>query len=216
MKKILYWVNPTTKELRYSKEIDTASLGNNTPNTTEKEPLKVKEGFAICFISNSWEYVEDNRDKYIHNIETKEDSICNYLGEIKTGFTLGKYEKSISELLSEAKIIQIIQINTTCGKEITSGFTSSSLEDNLLYESEVEDQTNLAGMKDRGTSLPLKCSSNGVDAFEWKVHTTAQLKEVFDDGVDFKLALLVKAAQLKDLVSKASTIEELDLISWED
>jgi len=120
MKKILHWFNPTTKELRYSKEIDTEMFGNNPPNTTANEPLESKESFTICFINNSWEYTEDNRTKNIHNIETKEDSICDYLGALKSGFALGKYvltatekkEESNNKILDTAKANYIKKVNS--------------------------------------------------------------------------------------------------------
>ena len=103
MKKTLHYLDRITKEHLITREVDTAFYGTNIPNTTEGELLPFKNGFARCFYSNKCEYVEDNRTKDIHNTETKENSICDYLGALKSGFALGEYIKTVQELESEQK-----------------------------------------------------------------------------------------------------------------
>ena len=131
-------------------------------------------------------------------------------------------QPSISAIKNEMEKLELkrlkkehfLTINQKCKTEITSGFASSSLGAKHLYQSEKDDQDNLAGMKDRGIELPLKCSSNNGTSWTWKVHTVEQLKDVFNDGVDYKIALLIKAAQLKDLVNSSTNKDELNLIEW--
>jgi len=103
MKKILHYLDRITKEYQVTKEIDTAFYGTNIPHTTEGELLPFKNGFARCFYSNKCEYVEDNRNKDIHKMETKEDFICHYLGSLKAGFALGKYVMTAAEKKAESK-----------------------------------------------------------------------------------------------------------------
>jgi len=57
-------------------------------NATTIKPLETKKGFTICFNDDKWEYVEDNRNKTVYSIEDKTESLVDYLGAIKDGFTL--------------------------------------------------------------------------------------------------------------------------------
>ncbi len=59
-------------------------------NATIKEPLPLKDGFAICFNEEkqSWEYIEDNRNKTVYQISTKQELKVDYLGAIKAEHTL--------------------------------------------------------------------------------------------------------------------------------
>lgn len=210
MKKILSWFSPTTKELRYSKEIDTNLLGNNIPNTTEKDPLEPKENFAILFISNSWEYVEDNRGKDIHNIETKEDSICDYIGAIKEGFVLGKYIKTTSEVLKESKDLKLnslrVNYDTDSLKELPyksntykGGDSSASAIAGAVSLAQSLGETNckIVDIKDVSHELTFG-SANTLSALIAK-----QWRDTF-----------FKYKALKVDVSKATTIEQINQIKW--
>lgn len=118
------------------------------------------------------------------------------------------------EDLELCKEYQKEELNKACEKAITSGFPSFALGTIHIYESEKEDQLNLTGLKDRGTTKPLKCSSDNKKTWEWKEHTPEQIKEVFDDGVDFKLNQLVKVSQLKNKVETATTIVKVLENKW--
>lgn len=102
MKKIHY-IHPITKEYLKTHSIETKFIGKNIPNFVEVVPPVVKNGFTRCFINDNWAYVEDNRTKKIHNINSKQIFVCDYLGVIKDGFALGEYKKSNSEIELEAK-----------------------------------------------------------------------------------------------------------------
>lgn len=47
-----------------------------------------KEGYCPCEKGGKWIHIEDNRGKNAYNIETKETVKIDYLGPIKSGFTL--------------------------------------------------------------------------------------------------------------------------------
>ncbi|MCX8583462.1 MULTISPECIES: tail fiber assembly protein [unclassified Gilliamella] len=47
-----------------------------------------KEGYCPCEQEGKWILIEDNREKNAYNIETKETVKIDYLGPIKSGFTL--------------------------------------------------------------------------------------------------------------------------------
>jgi hypothetical protein len=70
---------------------------------------------------------------------------------------------------------KIMEINQACTKAITSGFKSSSLGAEHIYQSEEKDQLNLMGAKVRGTDAPVKCSADGGKTWEYKIHTPEQL-----------------------------------------
>ena len=89
---IVYKYDTQTKEFIQELEINEA-YGTNLPFTTTVKPLAKKDGFAICFNGTKWEYIEDNRDKTVHNKETKQESKVDYLGEIKDDVTTSKPEQ---------------------------------------------------------------------------------------------------------------------------
>lgn len=161
-------------------------------------------------------------------VKQKEDNnqIVDYYNyEILEKFGLKKEDISLPKLntklidiaskLKDSKDKKANEINKACEASILAGFKSASLGAEHSYESSKEDQLNLSGMKDRGTTLPLKCSSDNGTSWNWLPHTQEQLKTVFDDGVDFKLSQLQKSAMLKDQIKQATTLEALEAITWE-
>ena len=83
----VYKYDTQTKEFIQELEINEA-YGTNLPFTTTTKPLAKKEGFAIYFNDNKWEYVEDSRDKTVYVKDTKEELKVDYLGKIKDEHTL--------------------------------------------------------------------------------------------------------------------------------
>jgi len=65
-------------------------------STTIKPPLKEK-GFIFIYNENikKWEKFKDFRGQYIHDINTKDSFICDYIGELKQNHILGKEESKI-------------------------------------------------------------------------------------------------------------------------
>lgn len=213
MKKTLHYINPITKEYLETKEIDTAYYGLNIPNTTESDLLPHKNGFARVFKTKICEYVEDNRTKDIHNIQTKQNSICDYLGPLKTNFKLGKYIKTQDELLADAKVLKTEKINQACEKSIISGFTSTALGTVHTYQSDRDDQINLMGLVTSEKDDLLKCKKESALA-EWKPHTIAQLKKVFTAGATHKKTQLIKASTLKSQINNMLTVKEINEVIW--
>jgi len=127
--------------------------------------------------------------------------------------------------LANKKNEKLNEINTSCALEITSGFMSNAVDNEvfLKYESEQIDQLNLIGLVSSNKDALLKSgllaqkeNENDEDVYIWdfRPHTALQLKKVFDDGVIYKEALLLKAYKLKAQVSEATTIEAVNAISW--
>ena len=83
----VYKYNIQTKEFLQELEINEA-YGTNLPFTTVVKPIAKKDGFAICFNDNEWEYIEDNRNKTVYVKDTNQELKVDYLGKIKDEHTL--------------------------------------------------------------------------------------------------------------------------------
>lgn len=126
--------------------------------------------------------------------------------------------------LEEMKKSKLTTINIACEKAIISGFKSSSLQAEYLYQSDRDDQLNLMGLVANGIDNFLKCGlvtivlENSIEkeviTWDYKLHTIAQLKQVLADAAKYKLDLLTKANTLKIQVQNATTVNELDEINW--
>lgn len=119
--------------------------------------------------------------------------------------------------LTELKEQKINMVNTNCKKEIVSGFTSSALGTEHVYQSEEVDQLNLIGAVMANVDDYFKCGvkdANGDVTWTYELHTVAQLQQVLQDGKSIKLALLQKAGTLKEQVRAATTKADVDAIVW--
>lgn len=108
-------------------------------------------------------------------------------------------------------------INRACEALITGGFGSDALGARHQYSSQLDDQLNLTGAILRGLDMPYACrNEQGVKDF--RLHTSAQLRQVGDDFTLYKLQLLQHANELKqqlDLALAASDAEAMTLVRWE-
>lgn len=109
-------------------------------------------------------------------------------------------------------------INFACAKAITGGFQSTALGAAHRYSSELDDQLNLTGAILRGLDMPYACRDrDGVKAF--RPHTAEQLRQVGDDFTVYKLQLLQKANDLKQLLEEAvanNDFAAVEAVSWSD
>lgn len=108
-------------------------------------------------------------------------------------------------------------INNSCETQIVSGFKSSALGVEHLYQSDRDDQINLMGLVTDDKDDFLKCGlkqEDGSVVWAYVTHTAQQLREVFSDGKEYKTSLLQKANQLKIDIVDAISDEELELIEW--
>ncbi|MBW0433856.1 hypothetical protein HGB47_09525 [Leptospira yasudae] len=109
-------------------------------------------------------------------------------------------------------------VDRICETKIISGFASSALGESHRYGSDRDDQLNLIGSVSIGDSVLYKCEDmNGVK--EYKMHSSAQIKQVLNDGAARKIQLLNTANELKSLLRTANTYEEINAIDmnsrWE-
>ncbi len=114
----------------------------------------------------------------------------------------------------ELKNIKIQEINQACKKAIISGFKSLAKEIEYKYESDEVDQLNLIGAVTTGVRQNIKCSSDNGVTWQWIDHLSSEVKDVFDDGVNHKNEMLIKASTLKNQVLTVPTVEEINKIVW--
>lgn len=131
------------------------------------------------------------------------------------------------KIIERAKIDKIKELSSDCQKDIIYGFTSYALGYLGFYDSEIEDQLNLAGSLSRTmpttefpdgttTDFAVKPIVDGVKQPKiYVTHTYAQLRQVVDDGVAFKLELLKKFNSKRDIIYTLTTLEAIENISWD-
>ena len=128
---------------------------------------------------------------------------------------LASQEAGNVQLTKENKVAEF---NLACEQEIIGNFTSDGLGTPHSYQSDRDDQNNLAGAAQSNKDRFFKCLNLDTDAnpsqdWEYKVHTQAQIQAVFEDGCDMKESNLAKCHTLKLQVA-AATEPELAEIVW--
>ena len=128
--------------------------------------------------------------------------------------------------LTNAQNIQVSQLSDSCRQEIIAGFMSSALGSQYFYASKLEDQVNLI------TSIT--CTAPGVlnaeavsqdypvrevvldvvKPKEWITHTYLQLLQVLRDFNTHREAALATFAQKKKCVLLATSIDQVELVTW--
>lgn len=106
-----------TNELRpFTHQLD-ANDDTMPPDNALRVAPEFKEGFHPCEDGGGWVLLEDHRNKTVYNIETKDPSQVDYLGKIKSGYTLlepfmfCKWEKNKWVLDEEQKNTYVTQQN---------------------------------------------------------------------------------------------------------
>lgn len=130
--------------------------------------------------------------------------------------------KSASEILKDSKNKKTDEINQACEKAMVSGFKSKSLGEWHFYYSTIAEQSTLNSLINLGVSNNFKAQKiNIVDEKEVKeeriqhLHTLGQLKEVLKDGAIHIATQVTKKDLLEEQIKAASTVEEIEAISWE-
>jgi len=86
---INYYFDNTHEMRPYTHKLE-ANDGTLAPDNALRISPEFKESFHPCEKDGGWYLVEDYRDKIVYNIKTKESVKVDYLGPIRTGFTLLK------------------------------------------------------------------------------------------------------------------------------
>ena len=122
-----------------------------------------------------------------------------------------------SAAVPAARLAKIAELKRACTTAIQSGFTSAALGTPHTYDSELPtDQTNIIGAMVAslsGATIPFTCTdSNGYK--EQRLHTSAQLQQVFQAGMQHIVINKSHYDSLKKTVEQATTLEEINGVTW--
>jgi hypothetical protein len=112
-------------------------------------------------------------------------------------------------------------ISSSCADAILSGFVSSALGEPHTYPAKPNDQANLTGSVVRSMypnigpdwRTPFWCA-DGAGAWEFRLHTAAQIQQVGDDAVAARLHCMGINEELQAQIIAAETPADLAEINW--
>lgn len=129
----------------------------------------------------------------------------------------------LPEFIQEAMIDKITELSQAAAENIISGFTSNALGYPRIYDSKLEDQTNLIGSvtatspsaeHPSGTSSYYATRDPNDQSKAYLPHTHEQLRQVLNDGATIKLYILQAFAVLRTQVEAQTTVSGINAISW--
>jgi len=142
---------------------------------------------------------------------------------VQQGVLVAPAAPTAAQQLATAKTAQLALLEASCATTITNGFTSSALGSPYAYPSGVTDQANLTACvgasqlpvnaSDANWTVPFMCAdANGV----WvrRPHTAAQIQQVGLEGMTHIVGLLEKKDGLEASVNGASTVAEVQAVTW--
>jgi hypothetical protein len=186
------------------------------------------ENKKIKYLTRSWES-ESSQDYVTLFVEVSfsvwDPSLvdnANAVAAIGTGdFKQKGIIEPVIKTFAERQDDKSKEISNACRMAIVSGFTSMALGEEYSYPSKTIDQQNLAASVLASYDpenppewlTPFWCmDESGQWAF--RPHTALQIREVGRDAKSNILGYQFHNEQLQALISSATTIEELDAISW--
>lgn len=197
------------------------------------EPPKYSENQIPSFQmdKSEWIIVEDHRGKQVWDKVTKEPSFVQTPGLIPDNLTLQEPPfdhlmewdgKGWSITLENMKKRKAEEISIACAQFIEAGFTSSALGDTYTYPAKITDQQNLAASAldsllnadDPTWTTPFWCQDSKGN-WDYKEHTAKQIQQVAKEGKAKILATLAKKKSLSEKINVATTVEEVNAITWE-
>lgn len=148
--------------------------------------------------------------------------------QVEGGSSLPPKDVLDAKILERTKQEHVAALSAACRNEITGGFISNALGSPGLYDGFEVDQLNLVGSVSaispspeypNGSMMPYAVRpviDGVVQPKVYTVHSYSQLRQVMQDGTTFKLTLLQKFNQLRDVVNfECDTEEEVLAVNWE-
>ena len=115
--------------------------------------------------------------------------------------------------IKEAKKQKINELNDACDVKLKS-FKSSALGAEHIYDGSLEDQLNLMGAVAMNKDMHFRCAKEGGSKTN-VLHTKAQLKQLYDDWLNYKAEIILECGVLKSHVESLSSIQEIEGVSWD-
>jgi hypothetical protein len=126
-----------------------------------------------------------------------------------------------SQSLDAAKARKLASLKSACRMQIVAGFQSDALGVAHLYPAKDLDQTNLVGTvvasliagADAAWVTPFWCA-DAEGAWVFEMHTAGQIQQVGIASKASILAALSKNEALASTVASATTIEQVEAVTW--
>lgn len=121
--------------------------------------------------------------------------------------------------ISSEKSKKSREIAESCRGQIIGGFNSTALGAPHHYPSDETDQLNISGTVQKALISPPEeiflflCADENMN-WEYRPHTSEQIKQVGTDVYNHIIAARVKNATLQAQIQSAATVEDLNLIVW--
>lgn len=106
--------------------------------------------------------------------------------------------------------VKTVQITNQAQSKLADGFMSVATGGQLIYSLSAEDVQDLSNLIDVGVAANYRAG----DQQRFKAHTLNELKQVKSDGVKAKFDIYEKRELLIDAINAATTVEEIEAISW--
>ncbi len=143
-----------------------------------------------------------------NDIECTKDQYDNFLDY---RISLATVPPSIISNLNTILVYNLVAnannvLNTTCSNLLVGGFVSSALGSQYTYPSTIIDQGNLSDLANSGLSTVMQYCSDSTGKWDMVKHTDVQIKEVFQDWVNFKTTQSYKLLTLKKQISAIAAL----------
>jgi hypothetical protein len=115
--------------------------------------------------------------------------------------------------LEAAKADRRARLDEAYAAATQAGFTSNALGSTHTYPSSQEAQFDLVGTVILGVDSPFACV-DGAGVKAARLHTAAQIQQVFQDGAVYKLGLYTRLQQKLAAVEAATTVAQVMAIEW--
>lgn len=178
-------------------------------NCTFEQPFEKRDGFVNIWNGQNWLEIEDHRgEQYWLQTDTHSTppKICKELGPLPNGATLTRPSLS----LEEVKVQKIAELKEQRNNEEESPIT---------YKGKLWDFDSKS--RDRINAALIALMVNKIETIGWTAHDDTTVALTSDDlgGIISMAAvrgdsLHTKYRNLRDMVNSATSIEEIDAISW--
>ncbi len=119
----------------------------------------------------------------------------------------------LNSSLKELKDEKCKELNLICDS-LLKEFKSEALGEAFIYDSTLEDQLNLLGLVSANIEGYFRCRKESENIKNNVLHTKEQLKQVYDDFLEYKSEILNKCAEFKAKVQEALNLEEIQEVEW--
>jgi hypothetical protein len=211
-------------------------LPNGAASSTHllrKVEIDSTSSFAICFVSSfssEADYLANANPLWSSPVPMPIANIAHpVMGSIElwltqdatSPFAGGTVAADNSGSLSAAQTRKAAELRAACSAQVVAGFHSIALGADYLYPAKPLDQSNLTG-----SVLASLLPGNAVDwttpfwcadiagAWEFRLHSTSQIQQVGIDAKTSLIAALGKNEYLAGQVAAATTIAEVEAITW--